>query len=83
MVQPTLMIPVGRADQGEVALIGNGEEDPAVGQLEEIGMIVIEQARHDDVRSAHQPNMAIGRPMRAVQQVEHGRAGGVDDGPCT
>src|SRR3546814_16586425 len=57
----------------DLALIGQGKEDAAVGQLEEIGEAVVEQARHDDMRSAHQPHVAVRLAMGAMEQVQRQR----------
>ena len=50
-----LEILIGGPDQRVVALIRNGEDDAAVGILEDVGMIVREQPRHDDVATQAQP----------------------------
>ena len=55
------MVAVSGADQREVALIGDGEENPLVGQLKEIGIVMVEQTRHDDVRSAHESDPVAAR----------------------
>src|SRR3546814_1342575 len=72
------MVGVSGADQREIAFIGNGEEDAPVGKLEEIGIIMVEQLAHDDMRSAHQPHLIVGRRGGAMKHVEHRRPRGVD-----
>ena len=49
------MIQIRGADQREVLLIGNGEEDPVVHVLEKVGLVVGELAPDDDMAAAHQP----------------------------
>src|SRR3546814_13080225 len=70
------MVGVSGADQREIAFIGNGEEDAPVGKLEEIGIIMVEQLAHDDMRSAHQPHLIVGRRGGAMKHVEHRRPRG-------
>ena len=55
-----MKILVGGADQGEIAVIGDGEDDAAVGILEEIGAIVREDPPDHDVRALHQAHMGAG-----------------------
>ncbi len=61
------------------SLIGNGEDDAAVGRLENIGAVVVEQLAHDDMAAAHQ---AQARLFRAPGQSGDDRVrpgtGGVD-----
>src|SRR3546814_6473795 len=52
---------VGRADQGEVPLIRNGEDDPLVGVLQDEGVLAGEHARHDDMAALHQPRRPFSR----------------------
>ena len=61
------MIDVGRADQREVLLVGDRKEDPPVGQLEEIGIVVLEQPPHDNMRPAYQSHRMIGLGIGALQ----------------
>ena len=49
-------IDIGGADQRELALVGDGKHDAAVGVLEDIGIVVVEQLRHDDVAAPDQPD---------------------------
>ncbi len=74
------MVAVGRADQGEIALIGDREENPAIGELEEIGVRVVEQLADHDVRTAHQPHAIFRRLAQQAIDLEHRRPGGVDEG---
>ena len=64
-VDPRILGPldrnVGGADLGEVALIGDREDDAAVGLLEHIGVIALVQPRHDDVAALDQPHAALAR----------------------
>ena len=54
------MFGIRRADQREIGLVGDGEDDPAVLTLEEIALVVIEEAPCDDVAAADQPHV-VGR----------------------
>src|SRR5439155_20165837 len=45
---------VGGADEGELALVGNGEDDAPVGVLKDVGAVVLEQTPHDDVTALDQ-----------------------------
>jgi hypothetical protein len=77
-----LMGHVGGADQGEPAEVGDREHDPLVDVLEDVGPVVLEQPRHDDVAALDQPD-----PVAAVQRqlvAEEGRdpgPRGVDERP--
>ncbi len=51
------VLDVGGADQGEVLLVGNGEQDAAVGVLEDVGVVALEGLAHNDVRAAHQSQL--------------------------
>src|SRR5262249_4123025 len=46
---------VGGADQREVALIGNGEDDAAIGVLQDVGLRSVEEAAHANVAALDQP----------------------------
>jgi hypothetical protein len=50
-----VIVDVGGADQREVALVRNRKHDAAVGMLEDVGAIVVEQFAHDDVAALDQP----------------------------
>ena len=66
---------VGGADQREVALVGNGEADAAVGILENIGAIVIEQPIDDDVAAldeAHLHRRVQANDARRSRRATHG-----------
>ena len=45
---------VGGADQGEISLVGDGENDPPVFALKEIAFVVVIELWHHDVTAAHQ-----------------------------
>ena len=51
-----VMVLVGGADQVEILLIGDGENDPPVAALKEIAAVVIVKLRHHDMTAAHQPH---------------------------
>ena len=81
-----MLLDVGGADQREVVLVGDREDDPLVGVLEDVGVVVLEQARHDDVAALDQPQVprrqrlalaARATPRRKASA--HG-PGGVDHG---
>ena len=57
-----LELDIGGADQGEVALVGDRENDAAVSALEDVGMVVLEELAHDDVAALDQPQRARRRP---------------------
>ena len=50
-----VLLDVGGAHQGEVAFVGDGEDDALVGVLEDVGVVVLEELLHDDVAALHQP----------------------------
>src|SRR3546814_19255790 len=81
MVESTMMVAVGGADQREVPFIGNGEEYAVIGKLEEISEVMIEQTRHDDVRSTDKAHMSIRGLIRAGEQGKDRWAGGLHDDP--
>ena len=72
---------VGGADQGEVAFVGNGEDDAAVAVLEEIAAIVVVEAAHHHVRALDE---ADARPAAAGDDLGQDPldpgAGGIDQG---
>ena len=51
------MILIGGADQGEGILIGDGEENPTVFVLKDVGPVMIEQPWHHNVAAAYQPDV--------------------------
>ena len=73
---------VGRADQRELVLVGDGEDDAPVAVLEEIGARIVEFLRDDDVAALHQPDIVdVVLADRARQHVVDPRTGGIDDQP--
>ena len=76
-----VVLDVGRADQREVALVRNREDDPLVGVLEDVGVVVVEQLRHDDVAALDQAQRLAARQVRRApsrNSAAHG-PGGVDE----
>ena len=73
---------VGRADQREIILVGDGEDDAAIPVLEEIGARIVEFLLDDDMAALHQPHIVdVVLADRARQHVVDPWAGGVDDQP--
>ena len=67
------MIVVGGSDQGKVGLVGDGEDDPAVGLLEYVRPVVVEQLTSHDVTAAYQPDpgrCALVDPLRPVSSAK-------------
>ena len=52
------IVAIGRADQREIAFVGNGKYHAAVGVLEQVGAVVVEQLGYDDMRALHQAHVA-------------------------
>ena len=52
-----MIVAIGGADQREIILIGNDEDDAAVGVLEHVGAVVLVELAHHDVRALHQPHL--------------------------
>ena len=78
-----MVVLVGGADQREVALIGNREDDAPVGVLEEIGPVVLEQPADDDVGALDQPDLGAGVAVNDVgEHVGDPRARGIDQRAC-
>ena len=78
------MIDICGADQREVALIRNGENDPAVSQLQKVGLGVVKQTFGDDMAAANKAQTVLVAAAHITAQ--HGlspRSGGIDDGFCT
>ena len=48
------------ADQGEIALIGAGEDQPAVAVLEYIDIVAVEQAADDDLADLDRGKLGAG-----------------------
>ena len=72
-----MVLDVGGADQREVALVGNREDDALVGVLEDVGVVVVEQPRHDDVAALDQAQRlrrAAGARARRRNCAAHGPA---------
>ena len=73
---------LGGADQGEIPLIGKGEKNPAVGVLEDIGPVVIEEAGQDDMAAPDEAGLAGFRAVEAVaDHFSDPGAGCVDQDP--
>ena len=58
------VVDIGSADEREILLVGNGEDDTAVAVLEDVSIVVVKQLRHDDVATLHQPH---GSPRFGVE----------------
>ena len=78
------MILIRGADKGELALIGDGEDDPAVAPLQEIAPVMIEQPAGDDMASSYQTN-PIGRigADDAFENTANPGTAGIHQHPCT
>ena len=75
----TVVLDVGGADQREVVLVRDREDDALVGVLEDVGMVVLEQPGHDDVAALDQPQRLGARHVRMLAQELRGPwAGGID-----
>ncbi|MNE44950.1 hypothetical protein D3C80_1392140 [compost metagenome] len=76
-----VVLAVGGADQGEAFQVGDGEDDAAILVLQDVGLLAVVQARHDDVAALDQAN-AVGRLLLEVMLDEacHPGASGVDQG---
>ena len=71
------MVGISGANQGEVILIRDGEENATIGILAEISLRRIKHLAHDDVRSSHQTDGFAGfavMPCRAREQVQNRRS---------
>ena len=74
---------VGRADAGEVALVGDDEDDALVAVLQDEGVIALVQARHDDVAALDQAHALGGLDVGLlVEEALHPGPGGVDKAAC-
>ena len=73
------MLDVGGADEREIALVRNREDDALVGVLEDVRVVVVEQLAHDDVAALDQPQRAcrVG-PDVLAQELRRPGPGGVD-----
>ena len=76
------MVLVCGADQGEILLIRDCKNDPAIGALKEIAAVVIIQPLGHDMRSPHQPH-PFGRvdAGNVADDVFHPGSAGVHQGP--
>ena len=75
------VVVIGRADEREIVLVGNGEKDSLVGKLEEIAAVVIVEFRHDDVRSLDETHArARVGPCYRPEGLRDPGPGGVGDG---
>ncbi len=72
---------IGGADLREFALIGYGEDDAPVGLLQDIGMIAVEQARHDDMAPLDQPHTGARVHTKPAEQFGDPGAGGIHHRP--
>ena len=63
-----LVVQIGRADQGEILLVGNGKDDPPISALKKIAAVVVVKLARHDMRSAHQPDAGGGRSLRHIMQ---------------
>ena len=77
----TLEVEIGGADEGEVAFVGDDEDDPAVGVLEDVAVVVRVEAADDDMAAFDQAGAGGGFGVHdfAEYVVDPG-AGGVDHG---
>ncbi len=55
-----VVVAIGGADQREIVLVGNDEDNPAVAVLEHVGAVVGIEFRHHDVGALHQPHFGPG-----------------------
>ncbi|PMQ07677.1 hypothetical protein JaAD80_27920 [Janthinobacterium sp. AD80] len=77
-----LVFLVRGADQGKVVLVGDGEDDALVGILENVGMRMLEQARHDDVAALDQAQALRLAAAGRAGKLRRPRSCRVDDGAC-
>ncbi len=71
---------VGRADQRELAFVGNDKDDAAVGVLQDIGVLALIESPRDEMRALYKPHMLARDDVKGV--VQHLRdigPGGVDE----
>ena len=68
------------SQQREIALVGDGKDDPVVPVLKDITMIVIVEARHDQMAALYQSQIVVGFLRQGLSEniVDPG-TGGVDD----
>ncbi len=73
------IIAVGGADQGEVILVGNGENDPAVAILENIAAVMAVEPPHHNMAALDQADMVARRFVRnAIENLIDPGPGGID-----
>ncbi len=58
-----LQFHIGRADQRELALVGDRKNDPLVGVLEQVGVVMLEALCHHDVAALDQAQAAAGEHL--------------------
>ena len=74
-----MMLDIRGADERELCLVGDREHDAPIACLEDIGVGMIEELRHDDMAALHEAQtMTCGTGRRAVMQLRGPRAGGID-----
>ena len=74
-----MKITVGGADQGELVFVGDGEDDPTIFVLENIGPLMVKQFFDDDMTALHHTNMFFRCAMGdMVEQFVKPGAGGID-----
>ena len=71
---------VGRADRGEIVLIGESLHQAAVSGLQKIAVIALPLARHNDVAAAHQAQPASHRHIHLAGDIDNPGAGGIHQG---
>ena len=52
-----VIVLIGGADEGEILFVGNGENDAAIGVLEEVGARIVELLLHDDMAALHEADI--------------------------
>ncbi len=71
---------VGGADERELALIGDREDDALVLVLEDEGLIAVEEFRHHDVAALDEPHVLVGVEAEfGVENIRHEGAARIDD----
>ena len=75
-----VVVLVGGADQGEIALVRNGENHAAVPALEDVGVVVPEQLWHDDVAALDEAHRDRGiSPQDLLRHQCDPGTGGIDE----
>ena len=77
-------VEVGGADERKILLVGDQEEDAAVGVLEDVAGVVVVELAHDDVAALDQPDRRrhVGADDR-TGNLRHPGAGRIDQGAGT